>query len=126
MNIRKSKVEGRKVKTLAGALVLVAMCGTAFSQKAPAATATVIRGGTCLTVSHGVIENCAVVIEGTKISYVGAAAGAKVPAGAAVVDAKGMTVYPGLIDSETHLGLTEVEADNMTNDLIEKSDEIMP
>jgi imidazolonepropionase-like amidohydrolase len=35
-------------------------------------------------------------------------------------------VYPGLIDSETHLGLTEVEADNMTNDLIEKSDEIMP
>jgi imidazolonepropionase-like amidohydrolase len=113
-------------------LVLLAASGAAFGQNQKknvakdAPTATVIRGGTCLTVSHGVIENCAVVIEGTKISYVGAASGAKVPASAAVVDAKGMTVYPGLIDSETHLGLTEVEADNMTNDLIEKSDEIMP
>jgi imidazolonepropionase-like amidohydrolase len=138
MNSRKSKVEGRKFetsdvrrRTLVGILILLAMCGTAFSQKEPAAkrageAATVIRGGTCLTVSHGVIENCAVVIEGTKISYVGTVAGAKVPAGAAVVDAKGMTVYPGLIDSETHLGLTEIEADAMTNDLIEKSDEIMP
>jgi imidazolonepropionase-like amidohydrolase len=106
---------------------LAALSTMTFAQtKSTTPSATVIRGGTCLTVSHGVIENCAVVIEGTKISYVGAAAGAKVPAGAAVVDAKGMTVYPGLIDSETHLGLTEVEADNMTNDLIEKSDEIMP
>jgi imidazolonepropionase-like amidohydrolase len=37
-----------------------------------------------------------------------------------------MTVYPGLIDSESHLGLTEIEADKMTNDLVEPSDEIMP
>jgi imidazolonepropionase-like amidohydrolase len=37
-----------------------------------------------------------------------------------------MTVYPGLIDSETSLGLTEISAENMTNDRIELSDEIMP
>ena len=37
-----------------------------------------------------------------------------------------MTVYPGLIDSESHLGLTEIEAERMTNDLVETSDEIMP
>jgi imidazolonepropionase-like amidohydrolase len=37
-----------------------------------------------------------------------------------------MTVYPGLIDSETHLGLTEISAERMTNDEIEMSDEIMP
>ena len=37
-----------------------------------------------------------------------------------------MTVYPGLIDSETYLGLTEISAEQMTNDLIETSDEIMP
>jgi imidazolonepropionase-like amidohydrolase len=115
-------------------LALVALTSFAFAQKKPAATtnltevssATVIRGGKCLTVSHGVIENCAVVMEGAKITYVGAAAGAKTAKGANVIDAKGMTVYPGLIDSETHLGLTEIEADPMTNDLIEKSDEIMP
>src|SRR5438270_963034 len=37
-----------------------------------------------------------------------------------------MTVYPGLIDSETNLGLTEISAEKMTNDLVETSDEIMP
>lgn len=100
---------------------------TATAQAAPAPPpATVIRGGTCLTVSHGTIDNCAVVIEGSKITYVGAASGAKAPVGAKTVDATGMTVYPGLIDSETHLGLTEIEADPMTNDMIEMSDEIMP
>ena len=50
----------------------------------------------------------------------------KIPAGAQIVDAKGMTVYPGLIDSETNLGLSEIEADDASNDLVETSDEIFP
>ncbi len=37
-----------------------------------------------------------------------------------------MTVYPGLIDSESYLGLTEISAESSTNDLIETSEEIMP
>ena len=37
-----------------------------------------------------------------------------------------MTVYPGLIDSETNLGLTEISADQVNNDLVETSDEIFP
>jgi imidazolonepropionase-like amidohydrolase len=37
-----------------------------------------------------------------------------------------MTVYPGLIDSETHLGLTEISSEQSTNDMLEASDEIMP
>jgi imidazolonepropionase-like amidohydrolase len=41
-----------------------------------------------------------------KIAAVGA--GVAVPAGATVIDAKGMFVYPGLIDSGTQLGLTEI------------------
>ncbi len=90
------------------------------------AQATVIRGGKCLTVSHGTIDNCAVVLESGKISYVGAAGGAKAPAGAKTIDATNMTVYPGLIDSETHLGLTDISADQSTRDEVETSDEIMP
>ena len=43
-----------------------------------------------------------------------------------VIDVTGMTVYPGLIDSESYLGLTEISAEGSTNDLIETSDEIMP
>jgi imidazolonepropionase-like amidohydrolase len=85
-----------------------------------------ITGGKLLTMTHGTIENGVLVIENGKIAAVGAAGSVHVPAGAQVVDAKGMTVYPGLIDSETHLGLTEINAEKNTNDLVEPSDEIMP
>ena len=92
----------------------------------PAPGTIAITGGKVLTVSHGVIENGVVLIEGGKISAVGTAASVKVPKGSTIVDAKGMTVYPGLIDSETRLGLSEIAADRMTNDTVEPSDEIFP
>jgi len=85
-----------------------------------------IKGGKVLTVSHGVIENGVVLFENGKITAVGAAGSVSIPKDARVVDATGMTVYPGLIDSETALGLTEISAEDMTNDLLEPSDEIMP
>src|SRR5437764_11971411 len=84
-----------------------------------------IRGGKLLTITHGVIENGVVVMENGKITAVGPS-GTAIPRGATVVDATGMTVYPGLIDSETNIGLVEVEADQMSNDMNEPSDEIMP
>lgn len=99
---------------------------TAAAPAKPANPPIVIRGGKLLTITHGVIENGVVVIQDGKITAVGAAASTPVPAGARVIDATGMTVYPGLIDSETHIGLTEVQADQSTNDLVENSDEIMP
>lgn len=86
----------------------------------------VLKGGTLLTVSHGTIENGVLVISSGKISAVGAAASVKIPKDAEVIDVTGMTVYPGLIDSESYLGLTEISAEDSTNDLIETSDEIMP
>jgi len=85
-----------------------------------------ITGGKLLTITHGIIENGVLIIENGKIAAVGGAGSVKVPGNAQIVDAKGMTVYPGLIDSESHLGLTEIEAEKMTNDLVEASDEIMP
>jgi len=65
-------------------------------------------------------------MEGGKITAIGTAASVKAPHNAKVIDIGGMTVYPGLIDSETSLGLTEISAEAMTNDRIELSDEIMP
>ena len=94
----------------------------ALSQERP----VVLRGGKLLTVTHGVIENGVIVMQGGKIIAVGAASSVNVPTGAQVVDVTGMTIYPGLIDSETQLGLTEISAEDMTNDLVEMSDEIMP
>jgi imidazolonepropionase-like amidohydrolase len=103
-------------------LLILTFSPKAFSQDKPIA----LKGGKLLTVSHGVIENGIVVMQGGKITAVGAASSVNIPADAKVIDATGMTIYPGLIDSETQLGLTEISAVAMTNDLIEMSDEIMP
>jgi imidazolonepropionase-like amidohydrolase len=94
----------------------------ALSQDKPIA----LKGGKLLTVTHGVIENGVIVMQNGKIIAVGTASSVNVPSGVQIVDATGMTIYPGLIDSETQLGLTEISAENMTNDLVEMSDEIMP
>jgi imidazolonepropionase-like amidohydrolase len=65
-------------------------------------------------------------MENGKITQIGPASSVRIPANAKVVDTTGMTIYPGLIDAESHLGLTEISADEMTNDLLEPSDNIMP
>jgi len=88
--------------------------------------AIALKGGKLLTITHGVIDNGVLVMENGKITAVGPAASVSVPANAQVIDVTGMTVYPGLIDSETALGLTEISAEQSTNDQIELSDEIMP
>ena len=85
-----------------------------------------ITGGRLLTITHGTIENGVVILENGKISAVGPAVSTKVPRDAQIFDARGMTVYPGLFDAETNLGLTEVSADENSNDLAETSDEIFP
>jgi imidazolonepropionase-like amidohydrolase len=88
--------------------------------------AILLKGGKLLTISHGVVDNGAILIENGKIAAVGPAASVQSSTDARAIDISGMTVYPGLIDSETALGLTEISAEDTTNDLIEKSDEIMP
>ncbi len=103
-----------------GALLFLGQAGWA-QQKT-----LVLKGGRLLTISHGTIENGVLVISAGKIAAIGAANSVKVPKDAQVIDVTGMTVYPGLIDSESYLGLTEISAEGSTNDLIETSDEIMP
>src|SRR5271165_1851677 len=108
-------------------LLLTLILALTFSSPALAQDKPVVlRGGKLLTVTHGVIENGVVVMQGGKIVAVGAANSVTVPSAAQVIDVTGMTIYPGLIDSETQLGLTEISAEDMTNDLVETSDEIMP
>jgi imidazolonepropionase-like amidohydrolase len=123
----------RSLLLLVGLSLLPALLGAQSSkQKTRIGTSQVettgpiaIRGGKLLTITHGVIDNGVVIMDNGKITAVGPA-GTAIPRGATVIDATGMTVYPGLIDSETNLGLVEVEADQNSNDLNEPSDEIMP
>ena len=115
---------------LATVVLVLAALGTGSSlaegQAAAPSRTIAIVGGKLLTVSHGTIDNGVLVIADGKIAAVGTAVTVKVPKGAQVVDAKGMTVYPGLIDPESNFGLTEISADSATNDMEERSDEIMP
>jgi imidazolonepropionase-like amidohydrolase len=112
---------------LALAAISLAQAAKKSSTASPSSSSTIVlRGGRLLTISHGVIENGVLVMQNGKITAVGAAGSVSIPRDAKVIDVAGMTVYPGLIDSETHLGLTEISADQMTDDMVETSDEIMP
>ena len=112
--------------------LLLALTFTTFvsAQQKPAAAAApgaiALRGGKVMTITKGTIENGVVVMQDGKIVAVGPAASTTIPRGARVIDVTGMTVYPGLIDSQTQLGLTEIGAVDMTNDVVEPSDNITP
>jgi len=64
-----------------------------------------IKNARIVTVSGAVIENGTVVIAKGLIQSVGT--NVTVPAEAWVIDGTGLTVYPGLIDAGTNLGLTQ-------------------
>src|SRR5262249_10594463 len=62
-----------------------------------------IKGGTVVTVTGATIQKGTVIIRNGLIEAVGA--DIPVPGDARVIDATGMTVYPGLIDSYSNVGL---------------------
>ncbi|MCS6874914.1 MAG: amidohydrolase family protein [Pyrinomonadaceae bacterium] len=65
-----------------------------------------ITGATIVTVSGGIIENGVVIIENGKIAAVGQ--NVSIPSKAEVINARGLFVYPGMIDAATTLGLVEI------------------
>jgi imidazolonepropionase-like amidohydrolase len=115
-----SRLTGVACATALAGIALLATCASAQQQP------IVLKGGKLLTVSHGVIDNGVLVMESGKINALGTTSSVKLPKNARVIDVTGMTIYPGLIDSETALGLTEISAEASTNDRIELTDEIMP
>jgi imidazolonepropionase-like amidohydrolase len=65
-----------------------------------------IRNARIVTVSGAEIESGTLIIRNGKIEAIGA--GLSVPAGAEEIDARGLSVYPGMIDAGTSLGLVEI------------------
>jgi imidazolonepropionase-like amidohydrolase len=66
------------------------------------------------TLAGPTIDDGTLVIKDGKIAAVGASV--EVPAGAQVIDGKGLQVYPGLFDSVTQMGLSEIGAVSATVD----------
>jgi imidazolonepropionase-like amidohydrolase len=80
-----------------------------------ASDAVVLRGGTVHPVSGPDIPGGSVLIENGKIAAVGAQVTA--PPDARVIDLHGLHVYPGMIDSATEIGLSEIGAVREMNDV---------
>jgi hypothetical protein len=75
-----------------------------WAQQAAPVKTVVIHAGHMLDVKTGKsLSNQTIVIQGDKISGVGAS---QVPAGATVIELSNATVLPGLIDAHTHITLT--------------------
>jgi imidazolonepropionase-like amidohydrolase len=109
-------------------LTLVICAGSVFAQQIgnpttqqgvlPPRSTYAIRNARIVTVSGPDIENGTVVIRDGKIEAVGA--NVSVPAGAQTIDGRGLSVYPGMIDAGTNMGLVEVpQGANGTVDLSE-------
>jgi imidazolonepropionase-like amidohydrolase len=89
-------------------MLVLASLTTAAALAADAPRPVAIRGARIVTVAGPVIEKGTIVLAGGKIAAVGA--DAAVPADAEVIDGAGKTVYPGLINGLTTLGLTEISS----------------
>jgi imidazolonepropionase-like amidohydrolase len=93
--------------------------GPAFMSGTPGTYA--IRNARIVTVSGADIESGTIVVSDGKIAAVGA--NVSVPAGAQEIDARGLTVYPGMIDLGTAMGLVEIpQGANPTVDVAEVGD----
>lgn len=80
----------------------------------PAGELTAIVNGRVYPVSGPILEKATVLIRGGKIAEVGP--DVRVPAGAKIVDAAGLRVYPGMIDGITNIGLLEIRSITETDD----------
>ena len=76
-----------------------------------------LRGATIHTMAGRDIQNGSILVRDGKIAGVGQNLSA--PAGVKVIDAAGMQVYPGMIDSASTIGLTEIGAVRETSDTTE-------
>ena len=82
--------------------------------------AVALTNARIVTVTNGTIENGTLVIQDDKIVALGA--NVDVPADAEVIDCSGLTIYPGMIDSGTQIGLVEIGAVEETRDASELGD----
>ncbi|MDQ3711184.1 MAG: amidohydrolase family protein [Acidobacteriota bacterium] len=116
MKLRITNYELRIAKLVFNLCLSVFLCGT-FSlvqaqsdgsqqnQTGKAGTFAIVNAR-IVTVSGAIIENGTLIIRDGRIEAVGT--NSNVPSGAERIDANGLSVYPGMIDAGTNLGLAEV------------------
>lgn len=73
-----------------------------------------LTNATIETITKGTITNGTLIIKDGKITALGT--NVTVPSGATTIDCSGHTIYPGMIDGNTQLGLAEVNSVSLTVD----------
>lgn len=113
------KISGRW-PVVSGQFIALLFAGVAFG----ASNDTfLIRNTDVYPVTGPKQENVSLLVQDGKIAEIGAKIVA--PKGIKIIDGKGLRVYPGMIDSSTELGLSEVSAERVTVDTGELG-EFMP
>lgn len=94
--------------TVAGSMSFAQQPGNPTTQSGvmPARGTYAIRNARIITVSGADIEKGTVVIRDGKIAAVGT--NVDIPANAQTIEASGLSIYPGMIDAGTSMGLVEV------------------
>ena len=78
-----------------------------------------IINGRIYTVAQGIIENGTVLVDGSKIIAVGT--DVSIPAEAEIIDATGLSVFPGFIDADSRAGIFEEGQSSVGDDTNEPS-----
>jgi imidazolonepropionase-like amidohydrolase len=94
--------------------IIMALAVGLISAQAKPAKVIAIRGAKIIPVVGEDIESGTIIIKDGKIDSVGK--DVAIPSGAEVVDAKGLCVYPGMIDGYSFLGLQEISGVSATVD----------
>jgi imidazolonepropionase-like amidohydrolase len=95
---------------LASALLLAGIALLPVEAQTPGApSGAVLFEGARLITGDGrpAIENSAFIVEGSRITQVGTQGSVRRPNGATIVDLKGTTVMPAIVDAHSHLGYTD-------------------
>lgn len=110
------RIQNRTSLLIAMLAICLLLPAAGFAQT-PASPAYAITHAKIFTLAGPAIDDGTLVIKDGKIAAIGE--GIPVPADARVIDAKGLQVYPGLFDSITQMGLSEIGAVRATVDTTE-------
>jgi imidazolonepropionase-like amidohydrolase len=110
--------------TIAAIKFAILFCAVCFAVKAQSPKAVTglfaLTHATVQTITKGTINDGTVIISKGKIIAVGP--NLQLPTGAIIIDCTGLSIYPGMIDGGTRIGLSEVGSDERTQDYEEIGD----
>lgn len=89
--------------------LLLPLAGCAASDEGASSTAIAFEGARVIVGDGTAIASATIVVDGGRITSVGAAGDVDVPEGAARMDLSGKTIIPALINTHMHLGTTRAD-----------------